>query len=345
MDANANRAREGARVTEEFCRFIINNAFLTVRAKTLRHRLCAILNRIPSDRLICARDSAGDVGREVQVPGQMVRTEAMDSFIAAVRRLTEALRVLTEIAQVLHPSLAGELEHLRFEAYTLEKDIFLYADPSQRFRNVRLYVILTVSPDISDAWVTDTAEKCCHGGADCLQLRPKGLSDDRCYRLACDLARIGSEHNVITIMNDRVDIAIAANMDGLHLGQNDLPMDPIRRLLHKPMILGLSTHNPPQLEDAIAANPTYIALGPAFATATKPVEPVAGLDYIRESVRRTDQAGLSHVAIGGIESNNLDQILSVGVRCIAVCSAITACKDAQNACVVLKKKMTNSGDL
>lgn len=342
MDANGNRAREGARVVEEYCRFILNNALLSSRAKGLRHRLCSILSKLPADRLIASRDSERDVGKGMQVPAQLTRTEAMDCFTAAIKRLTEALRVLTETAQVLHPSLAADLEQLRFEAYTLEKDIILYIDPSKRFRNVRLYVLVTVYENTSDTWVTDIAEQCCLGGADCLQLRPKGLPDDRCYRLACELARIGSQHNVITIMNDRADIAIAADMDGLHLGQNDLPLDPVRDLFHKPMVLGISTHNSEQLERAISNNPTYVALGPAFATETKLYEPVAGLKYIQEAIKRIKQAGLSHVAIGGIEPDNLDLLLTIGVNCIAVCSSVTDSNDSYSACKHLKEKMITS---
>ncbi|HEV59126.1 MAG TPA: thiamine phosphate synthase [Phycisphaerales bacterium] len=342
LDANFNRAREAARVAEEFCRFVLNSPPLSARAKSLRHRLCGLLVRIETERLAAARDTAGDVGRGLAIPGQMQRANPADTFTAAARRLTEALRALAEAASTFDPPLATDLEGLRFEAYDLEKQILMYADPARRFARVRLYVILTVTPDETDAWITGTIDACCRGGADCIQLRPKGLTDRRTLKLARLLTERCREASVMAIINDRVDIAVLAGADGVHLGQDDLPVEAARRLFTRPMIVGLSTHNPEQLTAAIEALPTYVALGPAYATTTKPHEPPAGLDYLAEGVQLLDEAHLAHVAIGGVTPDRLAPLLAAGVRTIAVGSAIVDAPDPEKACRTLKSRLMAS---
>lgn len=342
LDANFNRAREAARVAEEFCRFVLNSPLLSARAKSLRHRLCGLLAWIETDRLIAARDTHGDVGRGLSVPGQMQRGAPADTFTAAARRLTEALRALAEAASTFDPELAAGLEGLRFEAYDLEKQILMYADPARRFAQVRLYVILTVTPDETDAWITGMIDACCRGGADCIQLRPKGLSDSRTLKLARILTERCRDAQVLSIINDRVDIAISADADGVHLGQDDLPIEAVRRLFTRPMIVGLSTHNTEQLTAAIEALPTYVALGPAYATSTKPHEPPAGLAYLAEGVRVLDKVHLAHVAIGGITADRLDPLLAAGIRTIAVGSGVVNTPDPEKACWTLKSRLMAS---
>jgi len=339
LDANFNRAREAARVVEEFCRFVLDDPTLSARAKTLRHRLCALLGRIEPGRLIAARDTAGDVGRGLAIDAPMQRRTADDVFTAAVRRLGEALRALAEAAAVVAPDLPADLEALRFEAYDLEKHVTLAVEPARRFAAVRLYVILTVTPDQSNPWAADIVDQCCRGGADCIQLRPKGLTDARTLDLAHRLVDRCRPDNVVSIINDRVDIAIAAGADGVHLGQDDLPIDAARALLPRPMILGLSTHTADQLAAALDRRPTYVALGPAWPTDTKPHEPPAGLDYIAKAVPRADAAGIAHVAIGGITLDRLDTLLAAGARTVAVGSAILAANDPTAACQTFKHRL------
>jgi len=338
IDANFNRAREAARVIEEYCRFVLENQPLTARAKGLRHRLCTATALLGTENLIFARDAAGDIGKGMQVDGQMARRQLPDIAIAACKRLTEALRALAETTAIVNPQVAAAFETLRFEAYTLEQEIALAADPRQRFAHVRLYVLINAGPQHTDDQILRLAKQCAAGGADCLQLRAKSISDARLLELAQSIVRISREHKVISIINDRVDIAIAAGADGVHLGQDDLPLSAARKIAPKPMIFGISTHNCGQLEAAIALNPTYIALGPAFATATKPHEPSAGPEYLRPAAERLTALRVPFVAIGGIDAENLDEVLAWGVEAVAVCSAITgACDPAVESRLFLER--------
>ncbi len=345
IDANFNRAREAIRLVEEYCRFALNSTTLSSRAKQLRHRLCATIQMLDTDALIACRDSQGDVGRGLQVADQLCRKNIKDCFTAAAKRLGEALRVLAEMCQTINPAATAKLEQLRFDAYTLEKDVTLFADSALRFRGVRLYVLLTPATGPAGAAgaaseeLMALAQSCIAGGADCLQLRAVGLPDDVVFEMAVRLRGICAEAGIIFIVNDRVDIALASGADGVHLGQSDLPIARVRQLQTGPMIVGASTHNIEQLHRAIADGADYVALGPVFATPTKPEARVAGLEYVSRAVRTLADTGLCHVAIGGINLENLHTVLKAGARAIAVCSAVTNAGNAGNTCAQLRARI------
>ena len=339
IDANFNRAREAGRLIEEFCRFALNSAALSSRAKQLRHELSAGVGRIDSDLLIASRDADGDVGRAMQVEQQLSRTNIEDCFIAAAKRLTEALRALSETTQTLDPALAETFERLRFQAYTLEKDIATALSGMRKFAGVRLYVIITAPAGYKHSEIVRLAGQCIDGGADCLQLRCKSVPDDRVFQLAGEFVGICGDAGVVSIINDRVDIAVAAGADGVHLGQNDLPVGTARLLEIRPLVIGVSTHTADQLNTAITEGADYVALGPVFATGTKPETLAAGLSYVSEAVGLLGGTSVRSVAIGGITSTNLGQVLEAGARTVAVCSAISEAADPASMCRRLKDEI------
>jgi thiamine-phosphate pyrophosphorylase len=336
IDANFNRAREAIRVIEEFCRFSLNSAPLTERAKRIRHELSAAIGKLDAGRLISSRDTLGDVGLGKTVAQQLARGNLKDCLTAGCKRLTEALRVLAEMTQTQDRSVAGTIENLRYAAYTLEKDIVLFSDAFEKFKGVGLYVIITSN---MSADVISLACKCAAGGADCIQLRAKAIDDDKLFAVAVDFVRICKDFGVLSVINDRVDIAVASSADGVHLGQNDLPLDCARKLQLAPLIIGKSTHSLKQLHAACEERPTYAALGPVFATETKPTAEAVGLDYVRQATERLDDTGICNVAIGGITLDNVEDVLRAGAKAIAVCAAVTKASDPARACRALKEKI------
>jgi thiamine-phosphate pyrophosphorylase len=338
IDANFNRAREAARVVEEFCRFVLNCEQLTERAKQIRHELSSATGELDFARLISNRDTSGDVGVGMTVDNQLVRGELTDCVTAGCKRLTEALRVLAETTQTLDKSVAEAIEKLRYTAYTLEKDIVVYSDTFERFRRVKLYVIITSNLPTD---VISLTYKCADGGADCIQLRAKDIEDDVLFALAAEFAAICRDAGVISIINDRAGIAAAAGADGVHLGQHDLPVEQARRLQLTPLITGKSTHSPKQLRAACEERPTYAALGPVYATGTKPTAAPVGLDYVREAKQILAGSGVGNVAIGGITTDNVEEVLAAGADAIAVCAAVTKADDPAEACRTLKEKIVS----
>jgi len=336
IDANFNRAREASRVIEEFCRFVLNSSSLTDRAKQLRHELSASISKLDAERLISSRDSLGDVGIGTTVAKQLTRSDLNDCFIAGCKRLTEALRALTEVIRIDDEPLAAAIEKLRFDAYTLEKDIVIFSDTSAKFKSVRLYIVITSN---LPAEVISLAYKCVAGGADCIQLRAKDIEDDRYFALAVEFVKICRDAGVVSIINDRADIAVAAGADGVHLGQNDLPVEQARKLQLAPLIIGKSTHSLKQLRAACAESLTYVGLGPVFATPTKPGADAVGLEYVTSATKELAGTGIAHVAIGGITPDNVERVLDAGAKSVAVCSAVTHASDPAAACRIFKDKI------
>ncbi|MFA7485642.1 MAG: thiamine phosphate synthase [Phycisphaerae bacterium] len=338
IDANFNRSREACRLIEEFCRFVLNSRIFTDRAKKIRHELSSTIGSPDSQILLASRDTKGDVGAARIIDEQIKRNNIEDSFTAACKRLGEALRVLAESLQSLDSEKSMVMERLRFAAYELEKDIVLFYKPKEKYKNVRLYVIIT--SDIPDEIIRLT-KACAKNGADCIQLRAKNIDSNTLFRTACDFVKICKDNNVLSIINDRADIAVACDADGVHIGLNDIPIEQVRKLQLKPLIIGCTTHSVSELKNALEKTPTYVSLGPVFATGTKPTLKPVGLDYVKQGTELLIEAGTGHAAIGGITIENVSQVLKAGAQTIAICAAITKADDPAEACRKFKQAVAD----
>lgn len=167
------------------------------------------------------------------------------------------------------------------------------------------------------------------GGATLIQLREKQKAAGDWFPDALAAAKLCRENGVICIVNDRVDIAIAIAADGVHLGQDDMPVTDARRLLGPGKIIGLSTHSIEQLVDALREPIDYVAIGPIFATSTKSDhEPVIGLHTLSEAAQTSGNVPL--VAIGGITFENLPAVFEAGACSAAMIGALFAGDIADN---------------
>lgn len=336
LDANLNRAREALRVIEEYARFVQDDPVGCEWVKNLRHDLAGCVRGLTErtdaavplqeDALLAARDTPGDVGTFIRTASEQHRADARDVCIAATKRLPEALRAVEEYGKTLDPGFAARIEAIRYRAYDLEQRLFLRGDRSARFARVRLYVLITEALCRGD-WL-ETARQAIAGGADCLQLREKGLEDGELLARARRLRTLCREHEVVFILNDRPDIARLAEADGVHLGQTDMSIADARRILGPDRLIGVSTHNPEQFEAALAARPDYIAVGPMFASATKPQDHVPGPELAACACRQTR---IPIVAIGGITAGRAGIIHQAGCRCVCVCSAVISASDVEQA--------------
>ena len=336
IDANFNRAREGLRIAEEFCRFALDNELLAGRCKELRHRLTSAVTKLDMQKLISARDTENDIGCGMEVSGQMQRSSFEDCVTAGFARTTEALRALAESACTIDNKISVEFEKLRYDCYILEKDISLQGYPSLRFKKTRLYCIITVENSVD---VLKIASDCAAGGADCLQLRAKNLPDDELLSLAGKFVDLCKQKDVISIINDRVDVAVAADADGVHLGQHDLPIQAVTKCQLRPLIIGVSTHSTSELEIAVKGRPHYVGAGTVFQTPTKPQAKVSGLEYVSTAVEMLKDKSVEVVAIGGITVENVEKVLQAGARRIAVSSCVCKAKNPVDVCKKLKEKI------
>jgi thiamine-phosphate pyrophosphorylase len=167
------------------------------------------------------------------------------------------------------------------------------------------------------------------GGVDVVQLREKdpAVGDDallaaaQVFRDACDA------HGALFVLNDRPDLVAAARADGVHVGQDDMPVADARSLVGEDVLLGRSTHTPDQVDDAAVADVDYFAVGPVHATPTKPGRPAVGVELIRHVA--SAPRPVPWFAIGGLDASNVGEVVTAGASRIVVVRALTEAPDPE----------------
>ena len=185
------------------------------------------------------------------------------------------------------------------------------------------------------------AQQLCDGGADLIQLRAKKSSPDEIRRMAEAILPITRRANVGLVINDHLDIARKLGTEFCHLGQEDFfdaghaHADQLK-IQNSKFKIGISTHTPEQAQRALAAGPDYIAIGPVYATGTKPTAKPVTLEYVRWAAKNVK---IPWFAIGGINLDNLDEVLAAGAKRIGVVSAILNADDVTKECAKFRKKL------
>ena len=171
----------------------------------------------------------------------------------------------------------------------------------------------------------EQAEQALQGGATFLQLREKELDEAHFQEEAIALKALCKQYGVPFVLDDNVALAVATDADGVHVGQEDLPVEAVRRLVGPDMIIGLSTHSPDQARAAVASGADYIGVGPIYPTQTKKdVCAAVTLDYLDWVVANIT---LPFVAIGGIKRHNIADVIAHGARCCAIVSEFVSAPD------------------
>ncbi|MCQ2209393.1 MAG: thiamine phosphate synthase [Paludibacteraceae bacterium] len=186
-------------------------------------------------------------------------------------------------------------------------------------------------------WIVEEAVK---GGATIVQLREKDCSTSTFVDLARRLKERLINYNIPLIINDRIDIALAVDAEGVHIGQSDMPYDIARQLLGPDKIIGLSVENMEEVEKANLLDVDYIGISPVFSTPTKTdtAQPF-GLDGTREAMKISNHRA---VAIGGMNQETIEDVMKCGVEGVAVVSAIVAAQSPYNAAIKLKEIITKT---
>ena len=157
-----------------------------------------------------------------------------------------------------------------------------------------------------------------------IQLREKELSDGELLQRARQVRRWTRQAGVLFIVNDRPDIARLAEADGVHLGQDDLPVKEARRILGPDALIGVSTHTLDQVRQAVLDGASYIGVGPCFPSRSKSFDTLAGLEFVCQAIRETT---LPAFAIGGIDTQTIGAVVAAGARRVAVSAAVAAADD------------------
>jgi thiamine-phosphate pyrophosphorylase len=206
----------------------------------------------------------------------------------------------------------------------------------ERLARMRLYVITGDHGDeVETARIVEAALE---GGATIIQLRKKSMPMLEQYRLALALRILTREHEALLIVNDHADLAIAADADGVHLGQDDLPPDVVRALPgFEGRLIGRSTHTLDEAKTAIDEGVDYIAVGPFYPTPTKAGRPAVETDLVSEVAAIADRP---FVAVGGIDHDNAPAVVEAGARAIAVVRAVYDAADPAEAARRLHEMIT-----
>ena len=328
IDANLNRAGEGLRVLEEFARMSLNDTAITQRLKNMRHEIL-VTDKNLQEQLVQARDSENDVGTDMKVAGQDEQRDATTIIVANARRIQESMRVLEETAKAYDTEVETDIyRKARFELYTIEKMLLSLMTRQDKLKRLKgLYVIIDTEALVGRDHI-EVVRKVIKAGAGIVQLRDKINEKRELIGIARKIRDLCRDNGVLFIVNDYLDVALAVDADGLHVGREDLPPDIARRLLLQDKILGCSVRTAEAAREAIVLGADYLGVGGMFPTTSKEnneVIGVAGLKAIRDAV------DVPLAAIGGINADNVKEVMEAGADAIAVISAVLGTKDIEAA--------------
>jgi thiamine-phosphate pyrophosphorylase len=204
------------------------------------------------------------------------------------------------------------------------------AEARERLRRARLYLVV-------EAAAEHVLPAALRGGVDMVQLRDRELDDDSLLDAAARFRSLCHEHGALFWVNDRPDLALAAQADGVHVGQDDAPPGAVRDQVGEQLLIGLSTHSPEQLEAALGSEADQLSVGPVWETPTKPGRPAAGLDYVRHAARNAGDR--PWFAIGGIDEANIGEVVDAGARRVVVVRAIRDAADPGEAARRLREAL------
>ncbi len=360
IDANFNRCSEGLRVLEDWSRFVADDAAASQSLKALRHQLHLIAQQWPLRDRLLARNSAADVGRTIETSSEYQRPETTSLLHANFYRVQQSLRVLEETTKRLGFD-AKELEQLRYTSYELQKSVLLsvesaaavsqvnmqldildaakpnaksFQQRSQVLKKAQLYVLTDGCSD-ETAFVSHLT-MLAESGVDVIQLRAKHLNDRTLFSRAQLAAKLLAATSTLFIVNDRPDIAIACQADGVHVGQDELPVEQVRRIVGTELLIGLSTHDMLQIQQAHQTSANYIGVGPVFPSTTKSFDQPIGTDTLSEVIPIIEMPAF---AIGGINQENINQVLATKFSRVVVQNAAGQGADVYSKVSALKKAL------
>ncbi|KZR86601.1 thiamine phosphate synthase [Synechococcus sp. MIT S9504] len=323
IDANLDRAREGLRVIEDWCRFGLDRQDLVVPLKDWRQQL----GQRHADCYRQARSTATDTAAGLSHPAQQTRTDSTQILKANASRVQEALRVIEEFARSSDAELAQTAANVRYALYDHEVRILEACGQNQRHQRLersRLCLITNPDGDEASGEMLKRVELALRAGVSLVQYRCKQGADALKLQEARQLAELCQAHQALLIINDRIDLALLVDADGVHLGQEDVPHSEARQLMGPDKLIGRSTHRLDQLLVAQEQGADYLGVGPVYATATKADRKPAGLDWVRQAEH---SATVPWFAIGGINGDNITEVLTAGASRVAVVSAIMGSSD------------------
>lgn len=323
MHVNIHRVKEGARVLEDVARFILKDESLFKNIKELRHNLI-------SDHIVDVEsDIGGAAYNENNIHNSLIKV-----IQANAARMQEALRVLEELSE--NENEKCKIKNLRFSSYRLQQEIYKKTLSYLKQDKLKgLYLI--IDTDLIKLPLEEIVSVINQTAVNLVQLRNKSLSKRNFLQQAITFKKILHPDKLL-IINDHLDIALDI-ADGVHLGQEDYPLERARKLSPEHFIIGATCHNIAEAKTAVDCRASYLSIGCIFPTQSKKDTTPTSLSELKKITQSTQ---IPICAIGGINSQNVDKVLECNVNMVAVLSAVWEHEDPATVINFLSRLAPNS---
>jgi len=332
IDANLDRAREGLRVLEDWARFGLGQKKYVERIKNFRQ----ILGKNHLEIYKQSRNYIADQCKGLTHPEQINRKNYEQIISTNASRVQEALRVIEEFSRLHNRELSEIASEIRYEIYNIEIDILNLSKRNKSEEILKendLYVITDQKDNL-----LEIIEEILIAGVRIIQYRFKKGTDKDHLQEAIQIKNLCKRYNSLFIINDRLDIALASNADGIHLGQDDLDLKTARKLLGDSKIIGVSANNEIDISNALKEGCDYIGIGPVFETTTKRNKKPIGIEKIK---KLTKDLNIPWFAIGGVSKRNISNLKSYGFKKFALVSQLMNSEDPKEDAIMILKELSN----
>ena len=332
IDANLDRAREGLRVLEDWARFGLGKEKYVERIKNFRQ----ILGKNHLEVYKKSRNHNEDKCKGLTHQEQKNRKTSEQIISSNSGRVQEALRVIEEFSRLHNNELAKIASEIRYEIYTIEIDLLnlsMFKKSEDILKENDLYVITDQKDNL-----LEIIEEILIAGVRIIQYRFKTGTDKDHLQKAIQIKNLCKRYNSLFIVNDRLDIALASNADGIHLGQDDIDIKTARKFVGHSKIIGVSANNEIDISNALKEGCDYIGIGPVFETATKKNKKPIGIERIKTL---TKDLNIPWFAIGGIKKNSISYLKSNGFKKVALVSQLMNSEDPKEDAIMILKELSH----
>ena len=332
IDANLDRAREGLRVLEDWARFGLGGNDFVAKIKNYRQ----ILGKNHLEVYKQSRNYIEDQFKGLTHQEQNNRKNPEQIICSNAGRVQEALRVVEEFSRLHNHKLSKIASEIRYEIYSLEIDLLNLSNrksSEEILKENDLYVITDQKENL-----LKIIEDILISGVKIIQHRFKKGTDKDNLEEAIQIKNLCKKYNSLFIINDRVDIALASDADGIHLGQDDLDLKTARKLLGYSKVIGISANNEIDISTALKNGCNYIGIGPIFETVTKKDKKPLGIEKIKTL---TKDLNIPWFAIGGVTKNNISFLKSNGFKKVALVSQIMNSEDPKEDAIMILKELSD----
>ena len=332
IDANLDRAREGLRVLEDWARFGLGESDYVTRIKNFRQ----ILGSHHLEIYKQTRNYIEDQCRGLTHQEQFKRKSPEQIISSNSGRIQEALRVIEEFSRQYDHELSKVASEIRYEIYNIEIDLLSFnkcKKSEEILKENDLYVVTDQKENL-----LEILEQILIAGVKIIQYRFKTGTDKEHLKEAIQIKNLCKRYHSLFIINDRIDIAIASNADGIHLGQDDIDLKTARKLLGYSKIIGISANNEIDISNAIKNGCNYLGIGPVYETETKKNKKPLGIEKIKIL---TKDLNIPWFAIGGVKKNNIAYLKNNGLKKVALVSQLMNSEDPKEDAIMILKDLSH----